>query len=349
MKTDLAWALTLLVGGIVGLPVCAQDKAKQGTWQVKDSGVKDDLHAVAFATDNVGVAVGANYTILRTVDGGKTWQRVMGPKKQGGASFAAVLFVNDKVGWVRNEFTTDVYRTADAGATWTHVKTPKEGDIFAPNGFATHAAVGDTYFWQNSFAQVGGNRLYKTTGAGGRWTTLWTSDGTLGGVGAAIAFPTAQEGWMASLSKNVPPRFFVGRSSDGGKTWKKQEITEKVKGTAMRIQAIDKDHGWVASNLSNFVHASTDGGKSWTAYPLQNGDDSSVRLHFASAKVGHVLCGSNNWHVRQTFDGGRSWQSLGRLGRSGTEKEAVHGLFFSSDRHGWIVGAKGYIGHFAKE
>lgn len=317
--------------------------ARIGEWQVQNSGVQEDLHSVAFVNDQVGVAVGDNYTILRTTDAGKNWKQVMGPKKQGSAYFASVLFANDKVGYVRNQFTGDLYHTADAGATWQPIKTYNEGDIFAPNGFSHHAAAGDLYFWQNSFSQVGGNRLYVTK-AGGAWTKLWESDGTLGGAGASLVFTSATEGWMASINAGTPHRFFVGRSSDGGKTWKKQELKDKVSGNWMLVHAVDKDHGWCASDDCKHVFASTDGGQTWTPHELGNGSDSAIRgLQFRDARSGYVLCG-NDWHVRQTTDGCKSWKSLGRVGKSGPG--GVNAMFFTPSGVGYVVGARGFIARY---
>src|SRR5439155_6802609 len=63
-------------------PAVVQEKPKQGTWQVVDSGVKEDLHAVSFLSDKVGIAIGANRTVLRTADGGKTWRYAMERKER---------------------------------------------------------------------------------------------------------------------------------------------------------------------------------------------------------------------------------------------------------------------------
>src|SRR5205823_6173146 len=119
-----------------------------GGWQVQQSGVKNNLHSIAFINDDVGVAVCADYTILRTTNGGKTWTRIMGPMDQKAARFASVVFASDKVGYVRNQFTSDVYRTADAGASWQPIKTPNEGSVYAPSGFSNHASTDGGKTWK---------------------------------------------------------------------------------------------------------------------------------------------------------------------------------------------------------
>jgi photosystem II stability/assembly factor-like uncharacterized protein len=307
--------------------------------------VTDDLHAVAFATDQVGVAVGKNRTILRTTDGGQTWTRVLGPAKQRG-EFTAVLFADAKTGWVRHQFTQEVHKTTDGGATWEYVKTPGEGTVYGPSGFATHAAAGDTYFWQNSGGAFGGNKLYRTTDAGRTWTPLWESDTKLGGGGVSLAFPDATHGWMASIGKGIPHEFYVARSADGGKTWTAQQIKERVDGNYMKVSAVDRNRAWFASHFSNHVHATADGGQTWVAHELGNGAENTVReLRFLDASVGHVLCAGKGWHVRRTADGGKTWASLG----SPAKAPDVRGMIFRSADLGWVVGPKGYIARYRAE
>lgn len=317
--------------------------AGKDTWQVLNSGITDDLYGMAFINDQVGVTVGANRTILRTTDGGKSWQRVITPQE--GVDLAAVVFGNDKIGWARTGDTGAILYTTDAGATWHVSDYPGPKGVFSRLGSTAHAAVGGTYFYQNCNSARGGNFLSQTTDLGKSWKDLWENKGELGGAGVDLAFPTLTDGWMASCSKSVPPRYFVGRSTDGGKTWQQQQIKDKVGGNYMLIQAVDKDRGWFCSHFSNHVHASTDGGKTWIPYELGNGTHTTMAdLHFTDAKVGHVLCGQD-WHVRQTTDGGKTWRSLGSFQRK--DNEPVSGLYFRSANLGFVVGSKGYIAKYS--
>jgi photosystem II stability/assembly factor-like uncharacterized protein len=312
----------------------------RGTWVAQNSGVTDDLYGVAFIDDRVGVAVGANKTILRTTDGGKSWVRVGTPKK--GVDIVAVVFGNATVGWARANC---LLHTTDGGLSWQERDNPGPEGVFSRGGFQALAAVGNLCFYQNGNHAIGGNYLSQTVD-GKKWTDLWGTDGTLGGSGISLAFPTARDGWMASVSSTVPHHFFVGRSRDGGKTWEKQQIKEKVAGNHMLISAAGKDHGWFCSQFSSHVFASTDGGKIWVPYELSNGRDRDIAgLQFIDAKVGHVLCGGN-WHVRQTIDGGKTWRSLGSLPHDKKAPE-VHGLHFRSVNQGWVVGKGGYIARYS--
>jgi YD repeat-containing protein len=311
----------------------------KGTWQILDSGVTDDLHAVAFVGDNVGAAVGANQTILRTTDGGASWKRIMGPDKSD--DFASVIFGNDKLGYVRNGFTGGLFRTQDAGASWTAFVNPNPSGLYSIKGFSAHTAREGSYYWMNYAGPFSSLALYKTEDAK-NWTKLWDHENhTLGGSGASFVFTDANDAWMASTT-HPGAKMWVGRSADGGKTWTSEEIKDKVRGGYMRVQAVNKDLGWFCSEYSNYVHASTDGGKTWSAHDLGTGEIPVVRvLQFVDAKTGYVLCGES-WHVRKTTDGGKSWASLGPL----TAPAAIHGMHFTPAGTGYVVGSKGYIARF---
>ena len=315
-------------------------------WEVVHSGVTDDLHAVAFVDDRVGVAVGGNRTVIRTEDGGRSWRRVMGPDEGGTGPLAGVVFADPQNGWVRNTFTTDVRRTTDGGKTWKQVKSPNEGSVYAPSGFSAHAVAGGRYFWMNFSGAAGGNALYTTTGDG-KWDKLWDATPYLGGDGVDLAFPDATHGWMSSRSTGTHARFYVGRSTDGGKTWEQREMKDKVSGNSTVLHAVDKDHGWFSTAANYHVHATEDGGKTWTAYDLGNASASGIRrIQFLGPKLGHVLCiGVNQWQVRQTDDGGKTWSGLGDI----RTRVLVGGMYFRSKGRGWVVGNKGYVARYEGE
>jgi photosystem II stability/assembly factor-like uncharacterized protein len=312
-------------------------------WEVVRSGVSDDLHAVAFASDRVGVAVGANRTVIRTEDGGRTWTRVMGPDEGGTGFLAALVFTDENNGWLRNNFTGDVHRTVDGGRTWKRLKIPNEGSVYSPSGFSAHSAAAGTYFWMNYAGAVGGNALYATTD-GSKWDKLWDATPYLGGDGVDLVFTDATTGWMSSRSAGTHARYFVGRSTDGGREWQQAEIKDKVSGNTTVLHAVDRDHAWFSTAANFHVHATDDGGKSWIPYELGNGTDNGIRkIQFLDAQTGHVLCtGGATWQVRQTADGGKTWRGLGAI-RAAARAD---GMFFRSRNLGWVVGSQGYIARY---
>jgi YD repeat-containing protein len=321
-------------------PKTQAPKKDVGEWKTQSSGVKETLYSVAFVNDDVGVAVGANRTILRTTDGGANWKRLMGPVEEDDY-LASVTFASDKLGYIHGSYTGNLYRTRDAGATWEPFVNPNPTGLSSIKGFAAHAAHGDTYYWINYAGAFSSLDLYKTSDIK-KWAHLWEhTNGGLGGSGVSMVFTDADDGWMASTT-HPGATFWVGRSSDGGKTWKAKEIKDKVRGGYMMVQAVNKNVGWFCSGVGNHVHATTDGGKTWTPHDLGNGDaDTIPRLQFLDASTGYVLCGADH-HVRQSTDGGKSWRALGKL----KAPAAVNGMFFTPSGTGFVVGEKGYIARY---
>jgi len=112
----------------------------------------------------------------------------------------------------------------------------------------------------------------------------------------------------------------------------------------MKTQLIDLKTGWIIPQYGT-VHATIDGGKTWKPQKLGHDEfNALVDMQFASAKVVHVLLGHNRGYaVRQTKDGGDSWQELDVLT---VAPSYVNGLSFPDAKHGWGVGDKGFIARY---
>ena len=102
-------------------------------WVQAEVPVSADLTALHFATEKLGWAVGHEGVVLRSGDGGASWQRQLDGRaigallaRQGGAAADAgadkplldVWFENDKDGWAVGAFNL-ILRTEDGGASWT--------------------------------------------------------------------------------------------------------------------------------------------------------------------------------------------------------------------------------------
>src|SRR5262245_28007107 len=107
----------LLVFAALGLP-SAQERPV--TWQPQQSGVTVRLRGVSAVSATVAWASGASGTVLRTTDGGRSWQRSAVPGADApdfrdvdalGAATAVVLSIGPGDA-------SRIYRTEDGGATW---------------------------------------------------------------------------------------------------------------------------------------------------------------------------------------------------------------------------------------
>jgi photosystem II stability/assembly factor-like uncharacterized protein len=325
MKTAITVLGSLLVYSLLPLPAGSQEKAAPGRWEIQKSGVEDALLAVTFVDEKLGFAVGSASTILKTTDGGKTWRRVV-ERNTSGPEFGAVLFTSPKLGWTMTTILGAILHTTDGGDTWQKVPLPGSSGLMGKQ-----AAVGSTYFLQVS------NMVYRTSNAGKTWQVLTDKFPASGQDPGTMSFTDADHGcavWSA---------VHYAVTEDGGKTWRNGVVDKKgATGNYARTQFADAKTGWLLPHYGT-IHATIDGGKTWQAQKL-NTSGTLKDLHFADAKLGHVLNGDTSGAaVLRTTDGGTNWKSLVIVNKAPGYLEA---LCFPSSRHGWVVGHKGFIGHY---
>lgn len=207
-------------GGVEGDPVCGgeqrvdrrsgwNDPADNG-WGHYDSGVADyDLAAVEFADRSHGWIVGRRTlphgdgihhsfggVILRTLDGGTTWDTTFLP-----ASLDALFFLDAETGWTAGADGA-IYHTSDGGTTWNRQQTP------------TGLFLRDIHFVDtNNGWVVGGaydHGIWRTTDGGATWKEQVVN--TSGDI-MALWFHDAGNGWAVGREGELL------RTTRGGESW----------------------------------------------------------------------------------------------------------------------------------
>jgi len=84
-----------------------------------------DIHGITMLDENFGYAVGDSAVILRTTDGGVSWNSVDSPVN---ANFRKVKFYNSSIGYAIGE-KGYVIKTLDGGSSWFVVSTPTEENL----------------------------------------------------------------------------------------------------------------------------------------------------------------------------------------------------------------------------
>lgn len=88
-------------------------------WTVQTSGVNQRLRGVSAVSEQVAWASGAGSTVLRTVDGGLTWQKFVVSSDT--LDFRDIDAIDEQTAYVMsigNGPTSRIYKTTDAGTTW---------------------------------------------------------------------------------------------------------------------------------------------------------------------------------------------------------------------------------------
>jgi len=249
-------------------------------------GVLTALNRAFFFDSTTGWAVGEQDTILKTTDGGTTWQRVRGGLSSPLISLSGVWFTSATNGWAvgRDEYGEPLaLRSTDGGSTWT------------PLPMGATATLNDVFFTDSLNGWIVGDAdMLRTTDGGETWVSA--RNGTPEGSLTRVFFADADNGWVIGYAA------LLCRTTDGGDTWVRQPIPGMLDQTLQDCHFIDRDTGWIVTSCgyddedktswSGRLLRTTDGGVNWTT--LQTGEADRPAVHFADAQTG--------WYVQQTSD-----------------------------------------------
>lgn len=236
-----------------------------------------DLHSIAFADAQHGVAVGSGGTILRTEDGGKTWTATTSGTR---ARLYSAHLADAQRGVAVGGKT--ILRTEDGGKTWAAAAS----GTLAP---LTSVHLADA---QHGVAVGFGGAIQRSEDGGKTWM-------------AAISGPSAflYSVHLADAQYGVAVGFggTLLRTADGGKTW-----NATVSGTRAWLYSVhlaNARYGMVVGSDGTILR-SEDGGKTWSA--ASSGTQAALAsVHLADARHG-VAVGKEGTILR-TEDGGKSW------------------------------------------
>lgn len=315
-------------------------------WATQTSGVTARLRGVSAVSDSVAWASGAAGTIIRTADGGATWQKLAVPGS-GKLDFRDIDAVDERTAWVLSIGPGElsrIYRTSDAGATWTEQFVNRDPDAF----FDAMA------FWD---ARRG---LAFSDSVGGRFVILTTTDGgqTWTRVPAATLPPALpDEGAFAASGTNVAvhgkSHVWIGtgaasharvlRSADGGTTWEiaptplpagpSSGIFSIAFRNAQTGIVVGGDYRSEQEAVDNAA-VTADGGATWTLVKGLSGFRSAVA--YAPGRPGRVVAVGPSG-ADYSVDEGRSWRPITGPG--------YHAFSFSpSGSVGFGAGENGRVG-----
>jgi photosystem II stability/assembly factor-like uncharacterized protein len=315
-------------------------------WSPLSTGVGARLRGVSAVSDRVAWASGANGTVLRTSDGGTTWQKlaIAGAEK---LDFRDIDAVDDKTAYALSIGAGElsrIYKTSDAGLTWVEQFVNRDPKVF----FDAMA------FWD---AKRG---VAVSDSVDGQFVILTTSDGGTSWVRVPpTALPPAlpNEGFFAASGTNVtvaaPNHVWIGtgaasearvlRSSDGGRTWalSKTSLDAGPSAGIFSIAFSDATHGLVVGGdykaetvAGNNAALTADGGATWTTMKGLSGFRSAVAYVPGSAEL-IVAVGPSGTDV--STDRGQTWASIPGPG--------FHAFSFArGGTVGYGVGEKGSAG-----
>ncbi|MEK6304195.1 MAG: YCF48-related protein [Acidobacteriota bacterium] len=256
-----------------------------------------------WAVGDIGVMSGA---MLRTTDGGRSWQAVSKTDE----ILAAVKFISPNRGWVAG-YAGRIQRTDDGGLTWKVQRAEHEGEV-----------LNSVFFLDadRGWAAGGSGLLLSTVDGGDNWETIPT--------GRAedfwsVKFLTRDRGLIAGEDG------LILATADGGRTWAAQST-----GTTRALLGLA-----VASNFALAVGEKgtilrTEDFKGWSL--IESGTGETLN----AAAVNGDACwavGSRGATVGST-DRGRSW----KLAQAAVQRDLMS-VSVSSPVRGVAVGRRGAV------
>lgn len=286
---DIVSRDTIFLASTTGKIIRSDDGGN--TWKSFNCGIQ--IKSVEFINSKLGYAGGVSTYLLKTQDGGATWQQNI-VSNITPSDIDVIKFIDSTSGFAFREH-SDMLSTTDGGATW---KTTYVGDYIYSLFFLNKTT---------GFACGEHGVTYRTDDAGTTWKPLgftsriWLYDLT------SIYFLNSDTGFA------VGARGRILKTTDGCKTWKTYSPTYI---DVSSVKFITNKVAYTA--IGNSFYKSTDNGESWNLLPPFTGNIYSKTFkyfHFASEDTGFIPC--DNGIIYNTVDGGANWTMQIPKGQSG--------------------------------
>ena len=317
------------------------------SWELTDTGVTARFRGLAPVNDRVAWVAGSAGTILRTVDGGRSWQRV-GPPGTAELQFRDIEAFDDRHAvalTIGEGEQSRVYATSDGGRTWT--ETFRNTD---PAAFYDCLAFTDRRHGLALSDPVGGKFRILATADGGRSWRVRPTTGMPDALPGEFAFAasgtclvTADRGghdraWFATGGGE---RARVFATADGGRTWRVTD-TPVPSGASAGIYSLafrDPWHGIavggdyaVPDTAPQGSATSRDGGRTWTT---SAGIPGAYRSGAAWVGLGPLALTVGPTGSDYSYDGGRTWRRF--------DTGSFDAVICAPDRSCWASGEQGRV------
>jgi photosystem II stability/assembly factor-like uncharacterized protein len=327
-------------------------------WTEQSSGVTARFRGISAVSDTVVWASGNNGTIVRTIDGGKTWQTVAPPPDTQKLDFRDIDAIDDNTAYVLSigpGEASRIFKTSDGGKTWTTQFVNRDEKAFfdamvfwdARRGVAVSDSVDGRFV------------LLLTADGGATWTPApaaglppalpnegaFAASGTNLTVTASVA---GRDGKLVWLGTGAAATARVLRSRDGGRTWT-VAATPLPAGPSSGIFSVafrDARHGVIvggdykneAGAVDN-VAVTSDGGATWTLVKDKGLSGFRSVVAYIPRKGSRALVAVGPSGADLSTDDGRSWGPIEPAPGGGFHTFSIA----PSGQVGWGAGEKGRI------
>ena len=314
------------------LTAIAADSYSQQYWLTLNSPTSRNLVSCSFADSLRGWAAGDSGTIIRTTNGGQSWN--FQNSSVGNEQIPCIFFLNQRLGWGiswdvtydTNSYGSNVLKTTNGGVNWNHIRYPVE-NIF----------INTITFVDSLTGYMGGypGILVKTTNGGLDWRQVEIDSSFFAGFPVSrFKFLNPQYGYACGGVMDLAG--VIWRTTNFGERWISYGVGPEPifdieifnLTTALGVGG-DLEYGPSTTRTSN-------GGINWS-YDTLGLFGIAYAVSFRTRSEGWAPLGfSQKWMY--TMDSGSTWQTYDTPDSSG-----IYDVQFTDRRNGFAVGNDGVI------
>ena len=331
------FAVPSLVLHLIAHPVAAQ-------WNAQSSGTAVELRGLSVVSPSVAWASGQQGTVIRTIDGGRTW---MAGTVAGAATLdlRAIAAISARTAFAMSiGDSSRIFRTTDGGRTWSlqFVSTRKGSFLDAIRFWDARHGIAVSDPVDGKFLVVttkdGGDTWQETPAAG--MPPALPNEGAFAASGSCLVVHGPGDAWFVTGGALVARVF---HSTDSGRHWTVSDSPIRAASASQGIFSVafrDAMHGVIgggdyskAALGGRNVAVTHDGGRSWTVVDSAaspQGFRSAVE--FVPGTRGRELVAVGINGTDRSHDGGLTWAA--------TDSVPYNSVQFSG-RTGFVVGPKG--------
>ncbi|MDA8347112.1 MAG: YCF48-related protein [Thermaerobacter sp.] len=271
----------------------------------------NSVRALQFINPDLGIA-GTTDGILRTQDGGKTWQRVW---PQGPGPLAQISMTASGYGLAVSQGQPNLlWRTQDGGRTWQRLRSFSDKSQSQAPELARPLQISAFWAFPGGRALVvAGGTLYRNEHQGRTWQAMALklpggSDYSI----QTVIFSSPKVGWY--INSNFPSVALYS-TADGGRTWKL--VSHSLQAGPTNCQPAGKSAGWCINGKKDFkvppdawklaLMATTDGGRRFTTVGTLPMESSVFSISFYSPYAGALL---ESRDILLTQDAGQTFTDI---------------------------------------
>jgi photosystem II stability/assembly factor-like uncharacterized protein len=288
--------------------------AQQGWYQL-NSGTTQSFSSVYFTSGDTGYVAGANGRILKTTNGGLSWDTQTSGTTIG---LGSIRFTNDSTGYILGSANNlcIILKTTNGGLNWFQQFT------------------GTTPLWSIYFVDlntgygVGSYTFAKTTNAGVNW---YFQNSNIYGL-SNIYFTDANTGYVCGTDGRIM------KTISGGFSW-----NTLVSNTNLSLSSVffpNASTGYIAGsgfifpNFWRIILKTTDSGNSWVNQMFSG--NSLYTIYFNNVNTGYTA--GEGGVILKTTNGGINW-----ISQTSSTSSYLTEIFFYDLSTGYCVGGYGTI------